>query len=444
MTQSAVKVEVENLSEVKRKLLIEVPSSEVSEEVDRAYRELGKRAKIKGFRPGKAPRSVLKLYYQKQIDQDVSDALVRRSLNEALKEQDLKPVNLSWPEPPPAVVPDQDYRYSVELEVTPEFEVRDYQGLELSAPQVEVSDAEVAARLEEIRQQNALLKPPRESRPVQTGDFVVLDYQAYFAGQPAEAGKAEGTYVEVGSGKFNADFEKSLLGLQEGAESRFPVDLPKDFTNPLLAGKSVEFQVKILEVKEKVVQDLDDTFAKSLGGNFPSLDALRQALREDIIKGKERERQAILEHQVQDQLIARHVFELPPSLIQQEQENLFREQWERYSQYGLDPAQMDHTKLLEVLKPMAERRARVKILLERLADQEGLSVEDAELEATLARIAVQGGKDVHEVRKFYQERGLMGPLREQLRAEKTMKLLLDRARISDTPQAEAAAPEAKE
>ena len=444
MTQSAVKVEVETLSEVKRKLLIEVPSSEVSEEVDRAYRELGKRAKIKGFRPGKAPRSVLKLYYQKQIDQDVSDALVRRSLNEALKEQDLKPVNLSWPEPPPAVVPGQDYRYSVELEVTPEFEVRDYQGLELSAPQVEVSDAEVAARLEEIRQQNALLKPPRESRPVQTGDFVVLDYQAYFAGQPAEAGKAEGTYVEVGSGKFNADFEKSLLGLQEGAESRFPVDLPNDFANPLLAGKSVEFQVKILEVKEKVVPDLDDTFAKSLGGNFPSLDALRQAIREDIIKGKERERQAILEHQAQDQLIARHVFELPPSLIQQEQENLFREQWERYNQYGLNPAQMDHTTLLEVLKPMAERRARVKILLERLADQEGLSVEVAELEATLARIAVHGGKDVNEVRKFYQERGLMGPLREQLRGEKTMKLLLDRASISDTPQAEAAAPEAKE
>jgi trigger factor len=147
---------------------------------------------------------------------------------------------------------------------------------------------------------------------------------------------------------------------------------------------------------------------------------------------------------VEDQLIARHVFELPPSLIQQEQENLFREQWERYSQYGLDPAQMDHTKLLEALKPMAERRARIKILLERLADQEGLSVEDAEVEATLARIAVHNGKNVNEVRKFYQERGLMGSLKEQLRAEKTMKLLLDRAKISDTPQAEAAAPEVKE
>ncbi|MCX5892583.1 MAG: trigger factor, partial [Deltaproteobacteria bacterium] len=320
MTQSAVKAEVENLSEVKRKLSIEVPATVVTEEVDRAYRELGKQAKVKGFRPGKVPRSVLEMYYHKQVNAEVSEALVRLSLSESLKEKDLEAVNLTWPEPPPAVVTGQDYRYSVEIEVTPKFEVKDYRGLELAAAQVEVADAEVEARLEEIRQQNALLKPPRESRPVQEGDFVVHDYQAYFAGEPVEAGKSEGAYVEVGSGKFNAEFEKNLLGLMEGAESRFAVDLPNDFANPLLAGKSVEFQVKILEVKEKVVADLDDAFAKALGGNFQTLDALREAIREDIIKGKERGRQAILENQAHDQLISRHPFEVPPSLVQQEQE----------------------------------------------------------------------------------------------------------------------------
>ena len=434
MSQSAMKVEIETLSEVKRKLMIEVPSTEVTEEVDRAYRELGKKAKVKGFRPGKVPRSVLEMYYHKQIEQEVSEALVHRTLSEALKEKDLEPVNLSWPEPPPAAVAGTDYRYSVELEVTPEFELENYLGLEISAPEVVVTDAEVEARLEEIRQQNALLKPPAESRPVQTGDFVVLDYQAYFAGEPAEAGKAEGTYVEVGSGKMNADFENQLIGLKEGAESRFAVDLPDDFANPLLAGKNVEFQVKILEIKEKLVPDLDDTFAKGLGGNFQTLSDLREGVREDIIKGKERERQALLENQVQDQLLARTTFEVPPSLIQEEQENIFREQWERYSQYGLDPTKMDHSKLLEAIKPMAERRTRVKIILERLAEQEGLSVDDAEVEATLGRIAVHSGKDVAEVRKFYEERELTGALRRQLRDEKTMKLLLDKAVVNTAPR----------
>src|SRR5208337_5548250 len=118
MAESAVRVEMENLSEVKRRLLIEVPISEVTEEVERAYRDLGKRVKVKGFRPGKVPRGVLEMYYHKQIDKEVSDALVHRSLGEALKEKDLKPVDMSWPEPPPAVVADEDYRYQVELEVT--------------------------------------------------------------------------------------------------------------------------------------------------------------------------------------------------------------------------------------------------------------------------------------------------------------------------------------
>ena len=118
MTEMALQVEMENLSEVKRKLRIVVPSEEVVQEVERAYRELGKRAKVKGFRPGKVPRSILGMYYAKQVEQEVSDSLVRRSLGEALKEKDLEPVNLSWPEPPPPVVAGEDYRYSVERDVT--------------------------------------------------------------------------------------------------------------------------------------------------------------------------------------------------------------------------------------------------------------------------------------------------------------------------------------
>ena len=143
MTESAMKVEIENLSEVKRKLKIEVPSTEVTQEVDRAYRELGKRAKVKGFRPGKVPRSVLEMYYHKEIEQEVSDTLVRRSLGEALKDNDLDPINLDWPEALPPVAAGQDYRFTVELEVSPEFTAQDYLGLKLAAPEVEVADLEV-------------------------------------------------------------------------------------------------------------------------------------------------------------------------------------------------------------------------------------------------------------------------------------------------------------
>jgi trigger factor len=430
MTESAMKVEIENLSEVKRKLKIEVPSTEVSQEVDRAYRELGKRAKVKGFRPGKVPRSVLEMYYSKEIEQEVSDTLVRRSLGEALKDKDMEPINLSWPEALPPVVTGQDYRYSVELEVPPEFTAQDYLGLKLEAPEVEVADDEVDKRLEEIREHNALLKPPVEDRGVKEGDFVVLDYQGYFAGEPVEGAKAEGTYMEVGSGKFNADFERNLVGLKPGGEARFAVSLPDDFANPLIAGKVIEFQVKIVEVKEKIVAELDDTFAQNLGGNFQTVADLRTAVREDIIKGKERERQAYLENQVADQLLAKHEFEVPPSLVLQEQENMLRDQMERFGQHGMNIANMDTGKMAEVLKPMAERRVRVKLVLARIADQEGLAVDDAEVDAALASIAVHSGRDVAEVKKFYEERDLKGILQRELLDNKTMKMVLDKAEIS--------------
>jgi trigger factor len=322
----------------------------------------------------------------------------------------------------------------VELEVNPEFTVEDYQGLQLTAPAVEVGDEEVEARLEEIRQGNALLKPSPEERAIQEGDFVVLDYQGYFAGQPLAEAKGEGTILEVGGGKFAEGFERNLVGLKSGAQARFTVAMPQDFFNPLLAGKVIDYQVKIEEVKEKVVPELDDTFARALGGNFKTLADLRTAVREDIIKVKEKERQALLENQAMDQLLARHQFEVPPTLLAKEQDSLLREQWGRLSQYGIDPAGMDPGKMVEAVKPLAERRVRVKLVLGRVAAQEGFTVDDAEVEAALARIAVHSGKDVPEVRQFYQERDLMGTLRRQLQDDKTM---MDQASVAAVPAAAA-------
>jgi trigger factor len=195
--------------------------------------------------------------------------------------------------------------------------------------------------------------------------------------------------------------------------------------------------VKVQEVKEKVVPELNDTFAKNLGGNFQTLADLRTAVREDIIKGKERERQAYLENQVADRLLARHQFEVPPSLVTQEQENMLRDQMDRFSQHGMNTAKMDTTKMLEVMKPMAERRVRVRLVLSRIADQEGLTVDQAEMDAALARIAVNNRRDVAEIKKFYEEHDLLGALRRTLLDDKTMKLVLDKADLT----AAAAAPE---
>jgi len=441
MTESAVKVEVEDLGPVKRKLRIEVPAAEVTQEVERAYRKLGKKARVKGFRPGKVPRDILELYYRKQVEQEVSEDLMRRSLGEALKEKDLEPVSLNWPEILPQVAAGEDFRFSVEMEVTPEFQVENYQGLTLKAPAEEVTDALVEARLEEIRENNAILRPLAEPRGVEEGDYVALDYQGYFAGKALAEAKQENYLLEVGAGRFNQDFEKQLLGLLPDSETRFAVDLPPDFSNPLLAGKVVEFQVKVQAIKEKVVQELDDDFAQSLGGNFQTLADLRDAVREDMIKGKERERQNALEGQALEQLLQAHEFEAPSSLIRQEQEDTLREQWQRMAQHGFNLAGLDQEKMLESVRPVAEKRVRTRLLLERLAAQESITVDEAELEEGLQRVAAGTGREVAQVRQFYEERQLLGSLRRQLRDEKTLKFVLDHAQIVPAPEAGAEAEE---
>ena len=433
MTETAIHVEMEDLGAVKRKLAIVVPKEEVNQEVARAYKDLGKQAKVKGFRPGKIPRSVLEMYYKKQVEQDVSDALVRRSLGEALKEKDLNPVGMNWPEPAPPVVEGEDYRYVVEVEIPPRITVENYTGLALHDPGAEVADAAVEARLEEIRQANAMLQPVAEPRPVKEGDYVILDYQGYFAGQATEEAKAENAYLEVGAGKFNQDFERHLIGLIPGGEARFAVDLPNDFFNPLIAGKTVEFQVKLHDIKERVTPDLDDDFAQGLGGKFQTIADLREAVREDIMKGKERERSAQLEQQVLEQLIASHPFELPPSLVKQEQDNMLRDQLANLQQYNINFEGLDIQKMLENVKPRAEFRVKSRLLLEQIARQEGITIEEAEVEDLLQRLAASSGKTVSQVREFYREQNLMEVLRQQLRDEKTMKMLIGKADLGAAP-----------
>jgi trigger factor len=423
-------VQMENLSDIKRKLQIVVPSAEVTAEFNRIYKDMGKRVKVKGFRPGKVPPAVLDMYYKKEIQEEVSDALVRRSLTNALKEKSLEAVGFNWPEPLPPVVSGEDFRYQVEVEVPPEFTLEDFRGLALKDPGAEVTDDLVDARLEEIRQSNAMLEPLPEPRGTQEGDFVVLDYQGYFAGEALAEAKAENSYLEVGAGKFNADFEKNLVGLKPGQESRFAVDLPQDFFNPLLAGKVIEFQVKIQEIKTKAVPDLDDAFAQSLGGTFQTLADLRQAIRDDIIKSKARERQGRLEEQALDQLIAAHSFETPPVLIRQEQEAILRDQAQFMQSQGLNMQGMDMEKMLEHLKPKAERRVKVRLIFDKIAVQENISLDEGEVEDGLAKLAARSQRSTAQVREFYEENHLMDGLERQLRDEKVMKLIIDAAEIA--------------
>lgn len=425
-----MEVKVEEISPVERKLSVAVPFQNVEKQMDQAYRHWGKKAKIKGFRPGKIPRAILKRYYGKEIEEQVSQELFRQSLNEALDEVKLQPVMVKPPHSLPPLVEGDPFRYSVELEVTPEFTATDYLNLTLESTPVPVTEEMVDQRLEELRQRQANLKPIPEPRPVQEKDFVVLKYQAFEDGEPIEGGGSENAYLEVGAGKLPAEFENRLVGLSIGDEIEFTMDVPADFINPALAGKNVEFQVKLLEIKFLEVPELDDALAQSFSESFQTLADLRQAVRQDLERQAEKEHYEKLRQQVLDQIAANNPVEPPPSLVRQEQERLVRQQLNMLQSRGLNISGLNSEALLDRVKDVAEKQTRVNLILDKIAQQEGLQVSDEDVEAGYQRIASQVGDTPETVKKFYQQRGLVEDFKTQILAEKTLEYLIDRATVN--------------
>lgn len=422
-----MEVKVEELSPVERKLLVAVPSQSVAQQMDEAYRQWGKRAKIKGFRPGKVPRTILKRYFGKEIEEQVSQELFRQSLNEALDEVKLQPVTVKMPNVLPPLVEGDAFQYSVEVEVAPEFTAQNYLNLTLTATPVEVTEAMVELRLEELRQVRATLEPISPPRPIQEKDFVVLKYQALENGQAIEGGGSDNAYVEVGSGKLPADFEQRLVGLNQGAQTSFVMDVPSDFVNPAIAGKTVEFQIEILDVKELRVPALDDALAQSFSEEFKTLDDLRQAVRRDLEQRQEKEKYEKLRQQVIDQIVANNPVEVPPSLVRQEQELMVRQQLNLLQSRGLNISGLNTESLLEKVKERAEKQTRVNLILDQIARQEGITVSEEDVTAGYQRIAHQVGDTPDMVKKVYEQRQMVADFKTQIRAEKTLEFLIEKA-----------------
>jgi trigger factor len=425
----SMEVKVEEISPVERKLSVAVPSQNVDQQMDLAYRTWGKKAKIKGFRPGKVPRSILQRYYGKEIEEQVSQELFRQSLNEALDEAKLQPVMVKVPNTLPPLVQGDVFSYSVELEVAPDFTPENYLNLELESAPVVVTEEMVDGRLEELRQRQATLEPIAEERPIKKDDFVVLDYQAYEDGTAIEGGGSTNAYLEVGAGKLPAEFENRLVGLNKDEEVTFTMNVPADFINPAIAGKNVEFKVKVLEIKKLDVPDLDDALAQTISDEFKTLADLRQAVHVDLERRGERENYEKMRQQVMDRIVENNPCEVPPSLIRQEQERLVRQQLQMLEGRGLNIAGLDPEKMLERVKDLAEKQTRVNLVLNKIAAKEGITVTDEDLEAGYQRIADQIGDKKDMVKKIYQQREIEDDFRSQIKAEKTVEFLIEKANV---------------
>ncbi len=427
-----MKIQVEDLSPIRKKLIIEVEPEKVKEEWETVYRGVNKKVKMKGFRPGKVPRSLVERYYGPQIEDEVIRNLVSRNYPEALKESQLIPIAMPQLDQP-ALNPEGPFTFQATIELKPEIVISDYKGLSLNRQEVSVKEEDVENRLGLIQRSHGVLSTLETERPLQEGDFAVIDYNSWLDDQPLPDGSAANYDLEVGSGYFNADFEKELLGLTKGETKEFEIQFPETHGNALLAGKRIKYRVTLKEIKERNLPDLNDEFAKNLQeGLFDSLEDLKAKIREDLGNMEKQRAEAKENEELLDQLVAKTEFEIPEGLVGQEMEEMMARLEQDMTRRGMTwpQTEADRNRIRENMKPVAQKRVRRQLILEKIAALESLEVNKEELEAEFAKIAQGVNQSVGFVREVYQKNNMLPQLSAQLLEEKTLTFLKDQAQIT--------------
>ncbi len=423
-----MKANVEELSPVKRKISVEIPEDQVAKEVDSFYKDLGKKAKIKGFRPGKVPRDILERYFKDYVKAEVIQKLIEESYPKALSETELQPVS------PPSIDPGEfeggkPFQYSAVFEIKPDIKVEEYTGLKLEGKKEELKDEEVEQRLKALQNLHANLTALSEARPIQAGDYVIVDYEAAVEGKPLEGGKATDFTVEVGSGQFIPTFEEKLIGLNLEEEKEIEVSFPADYGYQKWAGKTVSFHVKIKEIKAKVLPPLDDEFAKDLGDS--SLEELKAKLKGEI----EKEKALALEHQLKDQAVDQllnvNPFEVPESLVDEQAKAMVSDTKLRLAAQGvaLKNLGVSEEKLQGDYRAMAQKQVKTFLILEKIASQEGIAVTDEEVDARLKEISERMHQPFDAVKRYYEKNGLLPEVKAAILRDKTLNFLLEKANV---------------
>lgn len=425
-----MKTRLEEISPVKKKLEIEIEAGEVDKRIDEAYRELKKGVRLPGFRAGKVPRKILERRFGSQVIDDVTRRLVSETLPKAVEQTNTIPLSM------PVIENEilklgQNFKYSALMEVRPEFELKDYMGLEVEKERFSVSDEDVEAQLEEIRKTHGRLSSIETERGIKEGDFSVIEYEGFENGKALEGIKNSNFLINVGSHDFHSDFEKALIGLKKGEMSEFDVDFGEDYSQPKLAGRSVRFKVKVIDIKEMSLPELNDEFAKNLGADFKDLNDLKDKIRETLIEreGKrvDRELKMRLLKKVTDSVD----FELPESLVDSELNGAIENIRQNFLRSGssMEQAGLDEEKLKNDLKPASEKRVKDMLVLAEIARSNDLDITEAELSGGFKELSMKTGQDPEALRQYYEANNLRESFRQQLLEEKTLNYLVKGANI---------------
>ncbi len=420
-----MKVAVEEIGACKRRLQVEEVPEVVQDAWDKAFKRVQKEARLPGFRKGKVPPGMIKLHFADDIREDVARHLIPDVYRQALQETKLRPIE----EPDLKEVMLQEgaaLKFEALVEVKPAIELGQYTGLTIQHAPKPFEEREVDEALENLREQHAEFRTVE--RPADLHDLVIMDYTLTPEGKDARTETGYGFLV--GSGSVMPEVEEAVIGLTAGGERTVRIRFPDDHRNETLRGKAGEAKVKVTEVKEKALPALDDELAKTVG-QFDTLAALRAEISKGLQARRETENRRALEDAVMEAVLAGHPVEVPEALVLRQVGHLIEHTRERVRRQGMDPDKLpwDYGKLLEELKPGAEKAVRRSLVLEAIAEKEGLVPTDADIDAELEKIAVANNRPVPAVRRMMQDSGDLDGLRHSLRETRTLEFLISKSTV---------------
>jgi trigger factor len=407
----------------KRTLEITVPAEEVEKATERAASELAARVRLPGFRPGKVPPSLVRARFAQDIRQAVVEELVPRFLQKKVEEENLRVVGT------PDVTrielePGQPMHFTVEFEVAPEIELKPYRGLTVPYRDPEVGDEEIRERLEAIRERKAqyvTLAP----RPAADGDYVAVALESFDTSGKL-LNRQEEVLVHIGGEETLAEFTENLRGLSPGEEKEFEVSYPEDYGDEKLAGKTLRFRARVKAVRRKELPELNDEFAAEVG-DFQSLEELRQEVRRSLLREKEALARREAKNNLVEQLVALHDFPVPEAFLDRQLEIQLRE---FFAARGVDPrsVRVDWHRLKESQRERAILEVKASLLLDKIAEREGIEATVEEVDREVQRLARQERENVVAMRRKLEEQGALRRIASRIRAEKTLDFLFEHAR----------------
>jgi trigger factor len=423
--------QLKEVSAVERELSIVIPGDQVARELDKAYRKLSQRVRLKGFRPGKVPRYVLEQYYKDQTEQDVLEKIVGQSYAEAVESSGISPVAPPNINARAELVPGMDYAYSARVEVKPEIELKLYKELELEIENRVIDDAAVEQELEFLRERYVTVKPVEDRDTIQQGDLVDLRCSAEIEGETVK-GLGGQPIVEVGSGNYFAEAEQALVGKKLLEPVVCDVKVPDDHRVEAARGKTAKLTMSPQQIKSKIVPELDDDFAQDVGDEYETLDDLKKSLREGLESGAEAAALNAKRDGALEALIEANPFEVPSSLIDRQAEQLAAEALGRLPQQQAEKIwAAQRQRLMEDARPRALKQVRSGLLLEAIAAAENVEVDEEDIESHLKKLAEQAGQPYKTLKNLYKKGQRRDELRDRLKSEKALDVVLDSAKITE-------------